>query len=218
MFHDLFDIRKDDKALTLFFTLLNFPYILLIKYINLHLNSIVVWTIPDWIYYWSSLSVEMIEVRSISYLHPKRMISSNIDLSRKSGIDTNVVQWGETEGACNADGWHGCGGRYGYCLVNLLQKVNLSHVRAPLASRPSWPYSTSSLIMMMIWESIDLSCSLFAVQRFFLSFIQESGGIDFGDGMIAPMYSKYIIYRNSLIVARFVPRKKEKKAEYLMFD
>lgn len=70
-----------------------------------------------------------------------------------------------------------------------LQKVNLSHVRALFAT-PKLAYSTS--LIMVIWGFIGLG---FPLYNAFLPYIQESRGVDFGDG------STYITYRNSLIIA-----------------
>lgn len=74
-------------------------------------------------------------------------------------------------------------------LTRKLQKVNLSHVRALFAT-PKLAYSTS--LIMVIWGLIGLG---FPLYNAFLPYIQESRGVDFGDG------STYITYRNALIIA-----------------
>lgn len=74
-------------------------------------------------------------------------------------------------------------------LSRKLQKFNLTHVRALFAT-PKLAYSTS--LIMLIWAFIGLG---FPLYNAFLPYIQESRGVDFGDG------STYITYRNSLIIA-----------------
>ncbi|KAJ1330868.1 MFS-type transporter-like protein [Microdochium nivale] len=70
-----------------------------------------------------------------------------------------------------------------------LEAVNLSHVRALFSTR-KLAYSTAAL--MCIWAFIGLGYPLYNA---FLPFIQDSRGVDFGDG------STETTYRNSLIIA-----------------
>jgi len=70
-----------------------------------------------------------------------------------------------------------------------LEAVDASHIRA-LFSTKKLAYSTAAL--MLIWAFIGLGYPLYNA---FLPFIQDSRGVDFGDGSVATTY------RNSLIIA-----------------
>ncbi|PLB49642.1 MFS general substrate transporter [Aspergillus steynii IBT 23096] len=71
----------------------------------------------------------------------------------------------------------------------LLEPVSLPHVKA-LFNSPRRAWSTS--LMILIWTLVGLG---FPLYNAFLPFLQQSRGVEFGDG------STYITYRNTLIVA-----------------
>lgn len=70
-----------------------------------------------------------------------------------------------------------------------LDKLRFEHIRA-LFDTPKRAYSTTLIIF--VWAFIGLG---FPLYNAFLPYIQQSRGIEFGDG------STYITYRNSLIIA-----------------
>ncbi|KAJ5481089.1 MFS siderochrome iron transporter 1 [Penicillium diatomitis] len=70
-----------------------------------------------------------------------------------------------------------------------LDKLRFEHIRA-LFDTPKRAYSTTLIIL--VWAFIGLG---FPLYNAFLPYIQQSRGLEFGDG------STYITYRNSLIIA-----------------
>ncbi|KAJ4305337.1 hypothetical protein N0V90_000868 [Kalmusia sp. IMI 367209] len=70
-----------------------------------------------------------------------------------------------------------------------LEKINLTHVKALFATK-KLAYSTT--LITFVWAFIGLG---FPLYNAFLPFIQATRGADFGDG------SRYLTYRNSLIIA-----------------
>lgn len=70
-----------------------------------------------------------------------------------------------------------------------LEKFSLEHVSA-LFDTPRRAWSTT--LIMLVWACVGLG---FPLYNAFLPYIQQSRGVDFGDG------STYITYRNSLIIA-----------------
>ncbi|KAH7034563.1 major facilitator superfamily transporter [Microdochium trichocladiopsis] len=110
------------------------------------------------------------------------------EVARRNGTTTPLTI--EDLKACEPEGYVPSSTNAATAAVKRkLEAVNLTHVRA-LFSTGKLAYSTAAL--MLIWAFIGLGYPLYNA---FLPFIQDSRGVDFGDG------STETTYRNSLIIA-----------------